>query len=192
MVIAARVGGRGIIPDEAYDLLASGPGGLCRLPLLQESVLRSHFPLKTAAVAPEADAGECGIGEDIGQQVVIGRPVLEALWRVADGLVADAARGHPRRHHLLIDIGLRLLDARVTGDHEIRRRAAAFELDEERRAVDADAIGKHDGSRLGDADIVDVTGPRGRRGAIAGQHGSRSGLAQPFCAPGSLPLTSLP
>ncbi len=46
--VAAGVGGRGVIPDKSGDLLAACPRGLCRLPLLQESVLRSHFPLKRA------------------------------------------------------------------------------------------------------------------------------------------------
>ncbi len=81
-------------------------------------------------MTPQRNARQRRVGEDVGEQIVIGRPVLEPARRVANGLVADAARGHPGGDHLLIGVGLRLLDARIAGQDEIGRGSAAFEFDE--------------------------------------------------------------
>ena len=57
--------------------------------------------------------------------------MLEAARRVAHRFVRDAAGGHPGGDHLLIGVGFGLLDARVAGQDEVGRGAAALQLDEQ-------------------------------------------------------------
>ena len=78
----------------------------------------------------EADAGERRIGEHVGQDRVIGWPVLEALRHVADHLIRDAPRGHPRGDQLLVFVGIRLLGAGIGGENQVRPLAPRFEFDE--------------------------------------------------------------
>src|SRR3546814_17262933 len=57
----------------------------------------------------------------------------------------------------LVGVGLRFLDARIARDHEVGRRAPAFEFEKERGAVDTDAIGQDDGLWRIDTDIIERT-----------------------------------
>ena len=58
--------------------------------------------------------------------------MFEASGNVPDNLIGDAARRHPRRHHLLIGIGLGLLGPGIGGQDEIRSLAAGLQLHEQR------------------------------------------------------------
>jgi hypothetical protein len=48
MRVPPRVGRRRIVTDEPNNLLPAGPGGLGRLPLLEERVLGSDLPFEGA------------------------------------------------------------------------------------------------------------------------------------------------
>ncbi len=61
--------------------------------------------------------------------------------------MADAALLHPGLDDIEIGIGGGLLDGGIGGQHEIRRTALRDQLDQQRRAVDANAIGEHGGGR---------------------------------------------
>src|SRR3546814_8774460 len=72
------------------DLLTSRPGVLGGLPLLEKGVLRSDLPFERARMAPQRNARQCGVRQNVGEQIEIGRPVLEAARCVAHRHIGDA------------------------------------------------------------------------------------------------------
>src|SRR3546814_2880720 len=83
------------------DLLTSRPGVLGGLPLLEKGVLRSDLPFERARMAPQRNARQCGVRQNVGEQIEIGRPVLEAARCVAHRHIGDAPCRHPGGDHLL-------------------------------------------------------------------------------------------
>src|SRR3546814_9271368 len=79
------------------DLLTSRPGVLGGLPLLEKGVLRSDLPFERARMAPQRNARQCGVRQNVGEKIEIGRPVLEAARCVAHRHIGDAPCRHPGR-----------------------------------------------------------------------------------------------
>ena len=69
MGMAPRIGGGCIVADQADDLLATCPGRLGGLPLLEEGVLGRHLPFEAARMTPQRDARQRRVGEDVGQNM---------------------------------------------------------------------------------------------------------------------------
>lgn len=81
--------------------------------------------------------------------------MLEAPGHVADDLIGNPARVHPRGDHPLIFVGLGLLRARIGAQHQVWRLAARLEFDQQRRGIDTDPIGQDHGRRGGDQNGID-------------------------------------
>src|SRR3546814_1514924 len=98
-------------------------------------------------MAAKAYAGQGRVRENVRQQRVIGRPVLEALWYIADDFIADSPRAHPSGDHRLIFVGLGLLGAGIGAQDKVRGLAACGKLDQQGGTVDADTISENDRRR---------------------------------------------
>src|SRR3546814_20591600 len=70
--------------------------------------------------------------------------MLEALRRVADDLVRDAADVHPALEYREIVIGFRTLAAGIGRQYEVEGPAARDPLDDHRRAVESHTPRGHD------------------------------------------------
>ena len=143
MVGARGVARTGVIADQADDALPARPCVDRWLPGRQEFVLRRLLVFEAATRPAERLARQRGVGQAHLEDAVIGRPVLESPRDIADQLEPDAAIAHPGPDHVEIFVSGRFLDRGIGGQHEVRRFAARVLLDQQRGAVDADAVGQH-------------------------------------------------